>query len=175
MLDQGSIFVFINFEQAARFGHIGWGFQLEEPGRYLFGSSDHLYRHHVLNLPGWLNYMAVPPGSDIDWWCHNGSESEMLTTMASGRHSASGRHLSYHAYKAIGVSKADPLKARHTAESQAKGGWHLMNNNCVHQTYQILADYGAAAVLPHPDSTPLRRIPKTWFAMLDGVTQLLPK
>lgn len=173
MLTQGAIYAFINFEQAARFGHIGWGFLQEDGTSFLFGSSDHLYHHDVWDLPAWIKYMAVEPGGDIDWWCQTGSELEMLTAMRTGRNADGARHIFYHAYKVIPVPWPDPQRAKSTAENQKFGGWEVLANNCVHHAYQIFADYGAVAKLPNPFGDPFHRIPKRWFSLLDGAPKSL--
>lgn len=172
-MNTGAIYVFINFEQAAHFGHIGWGFRLSDDNTCLFGSSDHLYRHRIWDLPAWIRYMAVAPGGDIDWWCESGSMEQMLSTMRSGQHVRSGRHLFYHAYKEIKVDKPNPQRARETAEGQRMGGWEVLGNNCVHHAYQIFSDYGASEKLPNPSLDPFHRIPKTWFKLLEGNAQKL--
>ncbi|MBY0551571.1 MAG: hypothetical protein K2W95_30090 [Candidatus Obscuribacterales bacterium] len=173
MLTQGAIYAFINFEQAARFGHIGWGFLQEDGTNCLFGSSDHLYHHNVWDLPAWIKYMAVPPGGDIDWWCESGTEEQMLRAMRTGRNTDGGRHIFYHAYKVILVPSPDPARAKYTAEHQQFGGWEVLANNCVHHAYQIFADYGAAATIPNPSGDPFHRIPKRWFNLLAGAPQSL--
>ncbi len=173
MLNQGLVYAFINFEQAARFGHIGWGFRLEDQNSFIFGSTDHLYHHDVWDLPAWIRYMAVPPGDDIDWWCETGTELDMLSTMRTGVHASSGRHIRYHAYKAVPVAGANPLRARECAQAQRTGGWSVLENNCVHHAYQIFSEYGAAPVVPNPCAGQTLRIPKTWFASLQGSEILL--
>lgn len=165
---QGFVYAFINFEQAARFGHVGWGFQLDEH-TFSFGSTDHLYRHNAWDLPAWIRYMAVPPGGDIDWWNETGSHDEMLATMRSGVHEPTrSRHIFYHAYKVLPVQTADPSRAASRAREQRQGGWSVLENNCVHHAYQIFSEYGAGHIVPDPCTSQTLLIPKAWFASFRG-------
>lgn len=157
----GQAFIFINYKQAAKFGHIGWGF-LVAKDRYLFGSTDHLMSHDWWNLPGWLRYMDVPVDGHTDWWLSEGSRDEMLRVMKAGH------HIRYHHYKCLPVESADPVKAEATARQTGVMGWSVLDNNCVHQTYQILSAYGGNTLVPDPASTVLARIPRLWFDLLDG-------
>jgi hypothetical protein len=154
-MGQGAAYIFINLEQAAGFGHIGWGFHIAQ-GKHYFGSTDHLWRAeyplwHPLEL---IRYMNVAPSANIDFWSQVGTREEMLETM---RH---GAHLRYHLYKELPVSAPDPLRARALVDCADKCGWHVIFNNCVHQTYRILTAYGAE--LPSPNKL-AHRFPKSWF------------
>lgn len=174
MDEQGAIYAFINFKQAANFGHLAWGFRLQD-GSYCFGSSDHLWRHDWWDLGAWLRYMDVPAGGDIDWWCERGSKEDMLEMMKFGKHQKySGRHIYYHAFKEIEFDRSatTPALALAAAEGTGAGGWHLAKNNCVHQSYTIFSRYNQSYQLPNPFTNPIDMIPKTWFAKLvaDTVT-----
>jgi hypothetical protein len=156
---QGSAYIFINFLQAARFGHIGWGFLMAD-GSYCFGSTDHLFRKSWLDLGAWLAYGHVKPGYDNDWWMETGTSEEMLAKMARSH------HIYYHAVKEVGAANAQPERALAAAHSMKDAGWSLGGNNCVHQTYRILTDYGA--VLPAPQQCLTNIIPRKWFDKVDA-------
>jgi hypothetical protein len=137
--------MFINFEQAIGFGHIAWGIELV-PGKYFYGSTDHLLRRPMWDILALLRYSSVRPGDDIDYWSALGSFDDMLTDMSQGP------HIRYHAYKLLPVAIADaaPLQAKSAAEKLKEGGWTLWDNNCVHQTYRILKTFGAGALIAEP-------------------------
>lgn len=158
----GKAFVFLNPMQAARFGHVGWGFALDESDRpnCYFGSTDHLCRHGVLNLAGWMRYAHVKPSGHIDWWAEAGVADRMIDTMSGGH------HLRYHLMKEIVVPDASPERAREAAQAVAANGWSLLANNCVHHTYTVLTRYGAK--LPPPMESPFNIIPRRWFAEIDA-------
>jgi hypothetical protein len=178
MVMQGTAFVFINWEQAVHLGHVGWGFSLnEEQSLFYFGSTDHLYRHPWWDLPGWVRYAHVPARADggiedggaygayIDWWGTTGSYDDMIRTMREGH------HIRYHAASALPVQIARPERAVQCAEALAGAGWSVLKNNCVHQTYKVLSEYGAS--LPAPSLSWNNVIPKIWFTRLQGRQQLL--
>ena len=168
----GQFYVFINYEQAARFGHVGWGVRVGED-EYFFGSTDHLWKHDWWDLAAWLRYMDVPPDGDIDWWVERGSRSEMLETMRRGHHQRSGYHIRYHAYKAIEVPRALPERAIEAAHKLRVMGWNLSRHNCVHQTFMILSEYCEQHDFPNPVNNLTHLIPKRWFQLLPGKTELL--
>jgi len=132
--------VFINFKQALGFGHVGWGFQLdggaEGESRYVFGSSDHLYRHSYLNLWQLVRYSHVPRGGDTDFWIAFGSREDMLAAMKSGP------HIVYHAAKVLPVEDARPGCVEPMAQRLRYMGWSILGNNCVDQALQLLRAYG---------------------------------
>lgn len=162
---QGLAYVFINVEQAVRFGHVGWGFALDESGsKFVFGSTDHLYRHPWWDLPGWLRYAHLAPGADTDWWIDTGSLEDMLRVMNQGHHSR--YHIRYHIAKRIEVSHAQPDAAVEAAKRLEKEGWSIFVNNCIHQTHRVLTSYGAS--LPPPSQPLTNLIPKRWFAAVQG-------
>lgn len=160
-------YVFVNFEQAARFGHVAWGFSLPDGQTYCWGSTDHLWRFAWWDLPAWIRYMSVPAGHHIDWWCETGSQSDMLKMMKSGP------HIRYHAYKAVAAEQLAPDAARATALSQRLNGWDVAGNNCVHQTYKVLSSYGCNGAIPDPATDPLNLVPRVWFSRISGQEQLL--
>src|SRR5438309_1592527 len=83
----GHAFVFINVVQAARFGHVGWGFSLDlDKDRYFFGSTDHLWRHDWWDLAAWMNYAQLKPGDENDWWSEEGTLDDMRRVMSKGHH-----------------------------------------------------------------------------------------
>lgn len=157
----GSLYVFINFEQAMTFGHIGWGFYVEE-NSYLFGSTDHLWnRSYPMWHPSELyRYMDVEPGRNNDYWSSLGTEEEMLQTMQSGN------HVRYHAYKRVLVRDPAPAAAITFGQTMKNIGWNVLRNNCVHQSHAILTKYGGM-ILPNPH-TPLDRLPRKWFGQIDA-------
>lgn len=162
---QGSAFVFINLIQAARFGHVGWGFSLAEgQDRYYFGSTDHLFRHPWWNLAAWMRYAHLETGVNNDWWSEIGTRKEMLRIMHGGHHSR--YHITYHVGKEIAVPAAHPDEAIALAGKLDNGGWSLLVNNCVHQTYSVLTEYGAT--LPKPIEPFTNVMPKKWFAAIEG-------
>ncbi len=168
METKGAIYAFINFKQAANFGHLAWGFRLPD-NSYCFGSSDHLWKHDWWNLAAWIRYMDVPAGGDIDWWCERGSQQDMLEMMKFGKHkNYQGRHIYYHAFKEIefDLSATTPELALAAVEDTSTGGWHLAKNNCVHQSYTIFSKYNKTYELPNPFDNPLDMIPKSWFSKL---------
>jgi len=158
---RGLAYVFINFEQAARCGHVGWGVSLGDGQNFHFGSTDHLYKHSYLNLPALLRYMQVSPGGDLDWWAHVGTESEMLATMRTGH------HIRYHAYKVVEVNQPNPERAIAAAELLRHAGWHVMQNNCVHHVHSVLSGYGNTAGLPNPNTPVTNVIPRRWFGAIE--------
>jgi hypothetical protein len=163
---QGSIYAFINYRQAARFGHVGWGFQLDDHS-YYFGSSDHLWKHDWYDLAAWLAYMHVPAQGDIDWWAAQGSKALMLETMKSGP------HIRYHAFKELKPADTMPERAATCAGNLKTGGWNIANHNCVHQAFLILSSYSRQHGLPDPFKEPLYLIPVYWFAGIAGEPQVL--
>jgi hypothetical protein len=158
---KGSVYIFINYWQAARCGHLGWGFLIKEPDVYYFGSTDHLLRTPYWNLFALYRYMHVAPQSPTDWWARTGSKEEMLWDMKVGH------HVQYEAYKVISVNEAEPLAAQKTAEDTGFSGWAVLVNNCLHQTYKILDSYGAGGQVPHPLSPITHRIPRLWFDKIE--------
>ncbi len=161
---QGEFYLFINFKQAAQFGHVGWGFLMRDGVTCLYGATDHLYRHHEMDLLAWFDYMSVPPGEHTDWWCGYGPKETMLKTMG-GRNK---HHIWYHACRAVPVPNAKPEDAEKVALSHENGGWTLLTNNCVQQTYEIIAAYGADSIIPNPWQNPFRLIPRVWFNSFAG-------
>jgi hypothetical protein len=162
---KGSGFVFINLVQALRFGHVGWGFALDEAQtRFYFGSTDHLYRHPWWDLPGWIRYANVAPEKDVDWWSGIGSREEMYRAMFHGE--GDRYHIWYHVAKEIAVENASPEAAVAAAEALQMGGWAVTSNNCVHQAFNVLTTYGAT--LPLPDQPLTNLIPKVWFGKIEG-------
>lgn len=165
-MDTGSAYVFINFEQAARFGHVGWGFQTAEQ-EFCFGSTDHLWRREY---PQWhpvelLRYMNVQPELNNDFWSETGPLERMLFVMGHGH------HIRYHAYKRLCVGAPEAERARALAQAQKDNGWNLLNNNCVHQVYSVLTKYGERG-LPYPLA--LNLIPKVWFEGIESEVVPIP-
>lgn len=158
----GRAFVFINYKQAAHFGHIGWGVKLDGYDRYLFGSTDHLIHHDRLDVLAWIKYASVPVGADVDYWCQEGTLTAMMEIMKSGN------HIRYHHYKAIAVQNANPKAAMQAAEASGAGGWDVLKNNCVHQTFSILNSYGAVIPAPPPLIRGIGLIPRMWFRDIQG-------
>ena len=157
-------YVFINYRQACGFGHVGWGFSIDD-NRYYFGSTDHLWRAGSRYAASrWWKYMRVPPGEDVDWWATSGSREEMLTIMSAGP------HIRYHAYKSCVVEKARIQAVIKAAGETCLGGWGILHNNCIHQTYGILNQYGAQ--LPYPRSGMSNFIPRLWFNAIPWTMQL---
>jgi hypothetical protein len=155
-----SAFLFINFEQALGFGHIAWGFEIE-PGRYFFGSTDHLLKRPMWDLLALLKYSSVKPGDDIDYWSAQGSFEDMLDEMLNGH------HIRYHSYKQliVPVAEAAPLLAKEAAEKLRHEGWTLWDNNCVHQTYRLLKIFGAGHAMKEPFQAP---VPVHFFEQARG-------
>ena len=160
-----SAFMFINFEQALGFGHIAWGIEVE-PGKYFYGSTDHLLRRPMWDLIALIQYARVKPGDDVDYWSSSGSFDDMLGEMSRGP------HIWYHAYKQIAVQakEAAPLEARAAAEKFKDGGWTLWDNNCVHQTHRVLDIFGAGALIANPKQAPT---PVRFFAGAPGLAREL--
>lgn len=161
MQTDGLAFVFINFEQAAGFGHVGWGFQLDSD-TYYYGSTDHLWnlKYPQWYLPELIRYMDVQPSVNNDYWAESGSLEDMLQCMRSGP------HVRYHAYKCFTVESARAEHARQIADSMKDNGWNVLRNNCVHQSYQILSAYGGK-ILPCPYKL-INRLPQRWFSLVPG-------
>lgn len=166
-MKEGAIYAFINFKQAAQFGHVGWGFRVAND-RFYFGSVDHLWKHDWWDFVAWCRYMNVPPGADIDWWAQEGTKQEMLEAMKTGRCSSGKRHIFYHAYKEIAIEDCAPDKAVSLADDLKMGGWHISRHNCVQHAYLIFTSYASEQKLPDPFADPLNLIPKTWFGRLSA-------
>src|SRR6185437_16904874 len=95
---EGAAFVFINFIQAGRMGHVGWGFLIDPATQtYYFGSTDHLWRHNWWDLVAWIRYTHVNPSANNDWWSGTGTHDDMLRMMSGGH------HIRYHAAKRVSV------------------------------------------------------------------------
>ncbi len=158
----GEAFVFINYEQALKFGHVAWGFAVDEE-TYCYGSSDHLLKRPMSDLTALVKYSHVEPGGDIDFWSERGHVSQMMETMTSGH------HIRYHAYKSIGLREYSVEAALAEMEKVAAGGWSVLTNNCIHHTYRILKAYGVKDNLLLPQlSKPESLMPKRWFARADA-------
>ncbi len=167
----GQAFIFINYLQALRFGHVAWGFALGN-GRYCYGSSDHLLKRPMSDLIALARYSHVPAGGDIDFWCEEGSYDEMIAAMASGH------HIRYHACKRIGDDSyrfdGNVEAARLAVEAVKVGGWSVLKNNCIHHTYQILKAYGVDDNLLVPTLLrPWSMLPKKWFKHAAGQSIVL--
>ena len=160
----GQFWLFVNVKQAARFGHVGWGFQLEDE-TFMFGATDHLYRHHEMDLAAWIDYMSVAPGEHTDWWCGFGTREKMLEAMTDSR-----EHIWYHKAKGVKVANCDPRAARKAAEFSQHCGWSVLSNNCVQQTWEIVRAYGADRVIPNPWDNAFNLIPRVWFKSFEGET-----
>jgi hypothetical protein len=158
----GEAFVFINYKQAAHFGHIGWGFKLDETDRYLFGSTDHLIHHNLFDVVSWIKYMKVETGGDTDFWLHEGTRDEMLHMMKAGH------HIRYHHYKSIPVVNPNIEAAASAATRSGLCGWAVFTNNCVHQTFSVLEAYGAELPPPPPIIKGYGLIPRVWFQHIEG-------
>lgn len=160
-----SAYMFINFEQALGFGHISWGFEIE-PGKYFYGSTDHLLRRPMWDVIALLKYARVEPGGNVDYWSGQGSLDEMLAAMSAGP------HIRYHAYKQLAVPFGDaaPLPAKAAAENLIEVGWTLWDNNCVHQTDRVLRIFGAGALIAKPVQAPS---PVRYFALAQGASCML--
>lgn len=165
---QGKAYVFINFKQAASFGHIGWGFQVDEQRCY-FGSADHLWDRgrSFADLIAWAHYARVVPGGNMDWWAQMGSFDEMMEMMRRGP------HIKYHSYKCVTVDDAKPENALQKADEVSKGGWAVLTNNCIHQAFHILKTYGVGREVPNPQTGVLIRISKVWFGSIEAEAQHL--
>lgn len=156
-------FVFINFLQALRFGHITWGIQMAKD-QFFFGSADHLLKQPMWNLPHLLTYSRVKAGGDIDFWVKEGSLDFMFDEMTSGK------HIRYHSVKRILVHEPFPQKARDCALDLARGGWSLVDNNCLHHTVRVLSAFGLSSQ-SMPELSLLKphtMVPVNWFANLEG-------
>jgi hypothetical protein len=193
-------FIFINYHQALRFGHVAWGFALSsresKRKKYCWGSSDHLLRTPMSDVIALAKYSHVPPGGDIDFWCEEGSFERMLESMSQGHHIQHQEiryHINYHAYKELyyGQQSGNVERALQELEMIKAGGWSLLTNNCIDQTYRLLDAYGAGAALVDPKrryrskgissrnigsnaAQPFNRLstllPRKWFAAACGQT-----
>ncbi|MBZ0187261.1 MAG: hypothetical protein K8F91_13525 [Candidatus Obscuribacterales bacterium] len=164
----GRFYLFINYRQAARLGHVGWGLRFADGKTCLFGSTDHLYRHHWWDLPGWIDYMYVPQGKNNDWWSALGSESDMYRAM-----STCGPHIWYHDCKVVEVEQFYAEAAVEFAMSLKTAGWSVLNNNCVQQTYEIARIYGSGEKVPSPWRNSLLLVPRLWYPQVEGSPVLL--
>lgn len=161
----GQAFIFINYLQALRFGHVAWGFATAD-GRYCYGSSDHLLKRPMSDLIALAKYSHVPAGGDIDFWCEEGTYEEMLEAMSQGH------HIRYHECKVIGGDYVGDVSAARAALAEVKaGGWSVLANNCIHHTYKILRAYGVADSLLAPVLfQPWSMLPRKWFKLARGQT-----
>jgi len=155
-----SAVLFMNFEQALGFGHIAWGVEIS-PGQYFFGSTDHLLRRPMWDIPALMRYAAVRPGDNTDYWSRQASFEEMLDEMTHGP------HIRYHAYKCLPVpaALAAPAEAKTMGENLRDQGWTLWQNNCVHQTDRIVKVFGAAE---HVRAAKHALTPQKYFALAQG-------
>ncbi|MBP9094034.1 hypothetical protein KBI23_23640 [bacterium] len=184
-------FIFINYHQALRFGHVAWGFALSpresKRNKYCWGSSDHLLRTPMSDVIALAKYSYVPPGGDIDFWYEEGSFEQMLESMSQGHHIQHNElryHINYHAYKELHDERqsGNVNRALQELEVIKAGGWSLLTNNCIDQTYRLLDAYGAGAALVNPKwryqpkvsftgQKPSRLstiLPRKWFAAASG-------
>lgn len=130
-------------------------------------------------------YSHVPPGGDIDFWCEQGSFEQMLESMSQGHHIQHQEiryHINYHAYKELHHDGGNPERALQELELIKAGGWALLTNNCIDQTYRLLDAYGSAAALVDPKlrfrsrrsyaGQEVKRLstllPRNWFAAARG-------
>lgn len=166
---EGKAYVFINYDQAVGFGHIGWGFHIAGD-TYYYGSTDHLWntKYALWDPVELIKYMNVNPSGNNDYWSAQGTEEQMLQTMRLGR------HVRYHSYKVVTTPKASPLLARAYADSMRENGWNVLLNNCVHQSYQILTKYGGKDILPCPYKL-INRFPRKWFDSIPAEARQLEK
>ena len=182
-------FIFINNHQALRFGHVAWGFALTK-NLYCWGSSDHLLRRPMTDLIALAKYSHVPAAGDIDFWSEQGSYEAMLASMAAGHHIQHHHdrqeiryHINYHVVKELHHQGGDYDGERALAEVELvkAGGWSLLTNNCIDQTYRIIDAFGAGSALVDPKLRYRARtvsrlntmIPKKWFAAAEGKSQPL--
>lgn len=167
-LSTGEFLLFINFKQAAGFGHVGWGFKLDRGETYMFGSTDHLTRHKWWDLPAWINYAVVEPGEENDWWCGVGDKKAMFLAMSTGRN-----HIWYHSYKTIPVRNPSYVQAEELAQGFEIQGWSVLSNNCVHQTYELAKAYGVGGDIQDPWRNTWFLIPNNWFREVIGEQHIL--
>ena len=132
-------------------------------------------------------YSYVPPGGDIDFWCEEGSFEQMLESMSQGHHIQHQEiqyHINYHAYKELHLEhpSGNVERALQELEVIKAGGWSLLNNNCIDQTYRLLDAYGAGAALVDPKRRYRPKasaagqkhgrlstmLPRKWFAAASG-------
>jgi hypothetical protein len=157
MTFRGRAFVFINYRQALKFGHVGWGFATGAD-EFLYGSADHLLKRPYHDLIALARYSYVPAGGEIDFWTARGSYDTMIDDMTRGH------HICYHAVKEIAVSEPKVKLAENLVERISGGGWCVVGNNCVNQAATILRAYGAS-----PDKLPEAVIlPRLWFKAIRG-------
>lgn len=159
---KGAAYIFINYKQALKFGHVAWGFALADDV-FCYGSSDHLLKRPMSDLAALVKYSHVQAGGDIDFWSKRGSEHEMTEEMRSGH------HIRYHAYKVIYLEEYHPDLALQEMEKVAAGGWSVLTNNCIHHTHRILQAYGLKEQILKPELfRPKSLMPKHWFACADA-------
>lgn len=163
----GLAYVFINFQQAARCGHVGWGVSLGDGQNFHFGSTDHLYKASYWNLLALARYSQVPPGGSIDWWAHVGTQSDMMRMMSGGH------HIRYHAYKVVEIDQPDPERAISAAASLRNAGWNVLLNNCVHHVHKVLSAYGCRVEIPDPNKPLTNLIPRQWFTSIEAPARML--
>lgn len=157
MTFRGRAFAFINYRQALKFGHVGWGFATGAD-EFLYGSADHLLKRPYRDLIALAKYSYVPAGGDIDFWTGRGSYDTMIDDMTRGH------HIYYHAVKEIAVSRPNVEQAETLVERISGGGWCVVGNNCVNQAAGILRAYGAS-----PDKLPEAVVfPRFWFKAIGG-------
>jgi hypothetical protein len=91
-------------------------------------------------------------------------------------------HINYHAYKKLHHDGGNPERALQELELIKAGGWSLLTNNCIDQTYRLLEAYGSAAALVDPKLRYRSRrayagqevkrlstlLPRKWFAAARG-------
>ena len=94
-----SAFIFINPEQALRFGHIAWGFEVA-PAEYFWGSTDHL-----LKRPYW-DVIALARNTPTSYPAKMSTTGVGPVAPSSKCSSdmATGPHIRYHSFKELAVA-----------------------------------------------------------------------
>jgi hypothetical protein len=110
----------------------------------------------------------------------------MLESMSQGHHIQHQEihyHINYHAYKELHQENQSGNSARALQELELirAGGWSLLTNNCIDQTYRLLAAYGSGDALVDPRRRYGRAsragqkfsrlstiLPRNWFAAASG-------
>jgi hypothetical protein len=127
-------YVFLNPFLAANYGHVGWGFELNN-GQFCYGSKET------------ATALKIDKGCNNNVFVSYDSEANMLHQMNTKKTS-----FTYQYYKFIEIQNSNPDAAEAMAEDSKNWGYGLSGNNCMDDVFKIIKCYahGNDTVLPWP-------------------------